>query len=81
VVLALEEGVVTVNKIESQLRIGGGEVDRQQMLTAKQRELVNKYYYNGINYYMFIINYQNIPLLLSPDTRGSRSVIHFINSD
>ncbi len=21
------------------------------MLTAKQRELVNKYYYNGINYY------------------------------
>ncbi len=45
------KAVVTVNKIESQLRIGGGEVERQQLLTAKQRELVNKYYYNGINYY------------------------------
>jgi len=45
------KAVVTVNKIESQLRIGGAEVDRGQMLTAKQRELVNKYYYNGINYY------------------------------
>lgn len=45
------KAVITVNKIESQLRIGVGEGDRQQMLTAKQRELVNKYYYNGINYY------------------------------
>ncbi|HPL16355.1 MAG TPA: tetratricopeptide repeat protein [Spirochaetota bacterium] len=45
------KAVVTVNKIESQLRIGGAEADRGQMLTAKQRELVNKYYYNGINYY------------------------------
>ncbi len=45
------KAVVTVNKIESQLRIGGAEVDRGQMLTPKQRELVNKYYYNGINYY------------------------------
>ncbi len=45
------KAVITVNKIESQLRIGGGEAERQQMLTPKQRELVNKFYYNGINYY------------------------------
>ncbi len=45
------KAVITVNKIESQLRIGGGEADRGQMLTAKQRELVNKHYYNGINFY------------------------------
>ncbi|OHD63855.1 MAG: hypothetical protein A2176_12130 [Spirochaetes bacterium RBG_13_51_14] len=44
------KAVITVNKIESQLRIGGAE-ERRQMLTARQRELVNKYYYNGINYY------------------------------
>ncbi|MBN2159695.1 MAG: tetratricopeptide repeat protein [Spirochaetes bacterium] len=45
------KAVVTVNKIEAQLRVGVGEVERQQTLTAKQRELVNKYYYSGINYY------------------------------
>ena len=45
------KAIITVNKIESQLRIGVGETERQQVLTAKQRELVNKYYYNGINYY------------------------------
>jgi len=44
------KAIITVNKIESQLRIGVGEAERQ-VLTAKQRELVNKYYYNGINYY------------------------------
>ena len=45
------KAIITVNKIESQLRIGVGEAERQQVLTAKQREMVNKYYYNGINYY------------------------------
>jgi tetratricopeptide (TPR) repeat protein len=44
------KAIITVNKIESELRIGVGEAERQ-VLTAKQRELVNKYYYNGINYY------------------------------
>jgi tetratricopeptide (TPR) repeat protein len=45
------KAVIIVNKIESQLRVGGMEGERQQLLTAKQRELVNKYYYSGINYY------------------------------
>ncbi|MBN1495757.1 MAG: hypothetical protein JXA07_03255 [Spirochaetes bacterium] len=45
------KAVIIVNKIESQLRLGGVEAERQQVLTARQRELVNKYYYNGINYY------------------------------
>jgi tetratricopeptide (TPR) repeat protein len=45
------KAVITMNKIESQLRIGVGEGDRQQMLTEKQRAMVNKYYYSGINYY------------------------------
>lgn len=45
------KAVIIVNKIESELRMGGVEAERQQVLTAKQRELVNKYYYNGINYY------------------------------
>lgn len=45
------KAVITVNKIESQLRIGVGEGERLQVLTLKQREMVNKYYYNGINHY------------------------------
>ena len=42
---------ITVNKIESQLRIGGGAIQQGPVLTEKQRELVNKYYNNGIFYY------------------------------
>jgi lipopolysaccharide biosynthesis regulator YciM len=43
--------IVTVNKIESELRIGAPVIDRGQALTPRQRELVNMYYYNGINHY------------------------------
>ncbi len=43
--------VVTVNKIESELRIGVPAAERQDTLTPRQRELVNRYYYNGINHY------------------------------
>ncbi len=45
------KAAITVNKIESQLRIGGGEIRQGPMLTEKQRELVNRYYNNGIFYY------------------------------
>jgi tetratricopeptide (TPR) repeat protein len=44
------KAAVVVNKIESELRIGG-EGERAQVLTDRQRELVNRYYYSGINYY------------------------------
>jgi tetratricopeptide (TPR) repeat protein len=44
------KAAVVVNKIESELRIGG-EGERAQALTDRQRELVNRYYYSGINYY------------------------------
>lgn len=43
--------VITLNKIESQLRIGGREGEEGRELTPRQRELVNKHYYAGINYY------------------------------
>ncbi|MBN2079221.1 MAG: tetratricopeptide repeat protein [Spirochaetes bacterium] len=43
--------VVTVNKIESELRIGAPQAERRDTLTPRQRELVNRYYYNGINHY------------------------------
>ncbi|OHD70277.1 MAG: hypothetical protein A2W19_07255 [Spirochaetes bacterium RBG_16_49_21] len=44
------KAVIIVNKIESELRIGG-EGERMLPLTDRQRELVNRYYYSGINYY------------------------------
>lgn len=45
------KAAITANKIESQLHIGGGEIQQGPALTEKQRELVNKYYNNGIFYY------------------------------
>lgn len=44
--------LIAMNRIESQLRFGGGEAVRERGgLTDKQKELVRTYYYNGINYY------------------------------
>ncbi len=44
--------LIAMNRIESQLRFGGGEVVRERGgLTDKQKALVRTYYYNGINYY------------------------------
>lgn len=45
------KSLIIVNKIESQLRVGVGEADRQQGLTDRQRELVSRYYNSGISYY------------------------------
>jgi tetratricopeptide (TPR) repeat protein len=45
------KAAISVNKIESQLRIGGAEPEQKTALTDKQKALVNTYYYNGINYY------------------------------
>lgn len=44
------KAAIVVNKIEAQLRVGGGE-QQERRLTQKQKLLVNKYYYRGINYY------------------------------
>jgi len=44
--------LIAMNRIESQLRYGGGEAAPERAgLTEKQKELVRTYYYNGINYY------------------------------
>ncbi len=44
--------LITLNKIQSQMRLGGaGAVETQAGLSEKQKELVRKYYYNGINFY------------------------------
>jgi tetratricopeptide (TPR) repeat protein len=43
--------LVYINKIESQLRVGAGEPETAQKLNDKQRQLVNTYYYKGINFY------------------------------
>lgn len=44
--------LIAMNRIESQLRFGGGEVSPERGgLTDKQKTLVRTYYYNGINYY------------------------------
>ncbi len=47
------QAVIGRNKIESQLRIGQAAPDRPaaRTLTAEQRALVNRHYYNGINFY------------------------------
>jgi tetratricopeptide (TPR) repeat protein len=46
------KALININKIESQLRLGGVEVaEARDRLTEKQRQLVRTYYYNGINYY------------------------------
>ncbi len=45
--------VISVNKIEAQLRIGNAQIYQaaQQRLTPQQQELVNRYYYQGIQFY------------------------------
>ncbi len=44
--------LIAMNRIESQLRFGTGEVARERAgLSDKQKALVRTYYYNGINYY------------------------------
>lgn len=44
--------IIITNKIESQLRIGKGEVTVQKRkLTTKQKNLIRKYYFRGINFY------------------------------
>jgi tetratricopeptide (TPR) repeat protein len=47
------QAVIGVNKIESQLRIGQGQVaaERKRQLTPEQQQLVMKYYNSGISYY------------------------------
>jgi len=46
------KAVVSVNKIEAQLRIGSGaEKTAKTKLTPEQERLVRQYYYSGINYY------------------------------
>ncbi len=45
--------VISVNKIEAQLRIGNAQIYQaaQRRLTPQQQELVNRYYYQGIQFY------------------------------
>ncbi len=46
------KAVVSVNKIEAQLRVGSSTAKTEgKNLTPEQELLVRKYYYNGINYY------------------------------
>lgn len=46
------KALINVNRIESQLRLGGVEAtEKRGALTEKQKQLVRTYYYNGINYY------------------------------
>ncbi len=46
------KAVVSVNKIEAQLRIGSStEKAGTAKLTPEQEKLVRQYYYSGINYY------------------------------
>lgn len=46
------KAVVSVNKIEAQLRVGSSSAKAEgSKLTAEQESLVRKYYYSGINYY------------------------------
>ncbi len=46
------KAVVSVNKIESQLRIGTSSAKSEgSRLTPEQERLVRKYYYSGINFY------------------------------
>ncbi len=46
------KSIISVNKIEAQLRIGTSTVKtRRKRLTDKQIRLARKYYYRGINYY------------------------------
>lgn len=46
------KAVVSVNKIEAQLRVGTSSAKAEgSRLTAEQESLVRKYYYSGINYY------------------------------
>ncbi len=46
------KALINMNKIESQLRLGGTDVvEARDRLTEKQRLMVRTYYYNGINYY------------------------------
>ena len=43
--------LININKIESQLRLGGRTTAQESRLTARQRELIREYYFRGINYY------------------------------
>ena len=46
------QAAIGINRVESQLRIGGGAVAAApRQLTEEQRILVNRHYYNGIQYY------------------------------
>jgi tetratricopeptide (TPR) repeat protein len=46
------KAVVAVNRIESQIRSGGGPLKAEvSKLTPEQEALVRKYYYSGINFY------------------------------
>ncbi|TAL33003.1 MAG: hypothetical protein EPN93_15165 [Spirochaetes bacterium] len=47
------KALINLNKIASQLRVGGGVIAAEEgvALTERQRQLVRQYYYNGIAYY------------------------------
>jgi len=44
------KAIITLNKIQSQLRVAGG-LEARAGLTDRQKELIRKYYYSGINFY------------------------------